>query len=214
MDVGPAMYGASQANKRSQALLDSVRQRLLAASLKNSGGRKSSGVGDAGGAGDSLAKLGSSGGGNGDGMSDGDMSDDEENELINEARDPPAKEHHFHRLGGVGILFVDMRGGRMLERGGQALDNPIVSQEQWQHIEHALSDSDGSMRVLLVCAERPLVEETPASSRIRSRRPETFAVKRWAYNDHELERLLICLWHGSLQVLIVRCRYSVVDFIG
>ena len=194
VESGPAMYGASQANKRSQALLDSVRQRLLAASVNKS--NQQSGV--KGGRGDSGSQ---------DESFDG--SDDEENELIDTARDPPAKEHHFHRLGGVGILFVDMRGGRLLERGGQALDNPLVSQEQWQHIEHSLSDPDESMRVLLVCAERPLVEETPASAQIRSRRPETFAVKeRWAYNDHELERLLSMLvaWklakpHRQVQIL-------------
>ena len=65
------------------------------------------------------------------------------------------------------------------------------------------------MRVLLVCLERPLVEETPNSARVRSRRPETFSVKeRWAYNDLELSRLLNMLvaWrrggpHRIVQIL-------------
>lgn len=76
-------------------------------------------------------------------------------------------------------------------------------------MERALSNPEGAMRVLLVCLERPLVEETPNSARIRSRRPETFSVKeRWAYNDLELSRLLNMLiaWrnggsHRIVQIL-------------
>ena len=96
--------------------------------------------------------------------------------------------------GSADRVLIDMRGGRILEKGGQALDNPIVSQFQWEHIEKALEDRDDTLRVLVVCCERPLVEETPASAKVRSRRPETVAVKeRWAYNDHELLRLLSML---------------------
>ena len=190
VDVGPSMYGASQANRRSQALLDAVRKRLL----------------------DKVAAEGAAVTKEKDGFSD-----DEDDAAI-ENIDPCAQEHHYHRLGGVGILFVDMRGGRLLERGGQALDNPIVSHEQWTFMERALSDPDGgSVRVLLVCVERPLVEETPSSARIRSRRPETFSVKeRWAYNDQELSRLLNMLvaWrrggaHRVVQILTGGLRVGV-----
>ncbi len=182
VDTGPAMYGASQANRRSQMLMDAVRKQMLdkAAAAKR----------DEGGA--------------------GDEDDDEEDDILGVSEpDPPAAEHHFHRLGGVGILFLDMRGGRLLERGGQALDNPLVSQKQWRFVEQSLEDPDNTMRVLLVCLERPLVEETVASAKKRSRRPETVSVKeRWAYNDHELARMLNMLvsWklarpHRDVQIL-------------
>ena len=134
------MYGASQANKRSQALLDAVRKRLVdkAISDKHKNSEENNAEGSSEGS-DKKKKMSSS-----FGVREGDESDDsEEDDLLTVQSDPCAQEHHFHRFGGVGLMFVDMRGGRLLERGGQALDNPIVSQEQWTYMERALSNPEG-----------------------------------------------------------------------
>lgn len=197
-DSGPVMFGASQGSRRSQALYEAVRRRTAEKLVKkrqageSKKGRRrggSKGVDDRGGEDDDedadmQVEL----------MGAASDDDDDDDELAAAATELPGQEHHFHRFGGIGVLFIDMRGGRILEKGGQALDNPIVSQFQWEHIEKALEDRDDTLRVLVVCCERPLVEETPASAKVRSRRPETVAVKeRWAYNDHELLRLLSML---------------------
>lgn len=82
------MYGASQANKRSQALLDAVRKRLLDKAVTEQK--------------DEETKE----------EDDGGMDDDDDMLVVQS--DPCAQEHHFHRFGGIGVMFVDMRGKHSL----------------------------------------------------------------------------------------------------
>ena len=131
-------------------------------------------------------------------MDDTDTESDDDEELIRGLEQKPSQEHHFHLYGHIGVLFIDMRGGRMLASGGQARDNPIISDIQWDHIQETLKNPE--CRALLVCIERPLVEESPAEAKKKARRPETVAVKeRWAYNSKELTRILTMLseWKTS-----------------
>ena len=133
-------------------------------------------------------------------VDDTDTESDDDDELIRGLEQKPSQEHHFHLYGHIGLLFVDMRGGRMLAAGGQARDNPLVSDIQWDHIEETLKNPE--LRALVVAVERPLVEESPAEAKKRARRPETVAVKeRWAYNSKLLVRLLTMLfdWKRSAE---------------
>ena len=92
---GPATYRSTQAQRRSQALFDAVQKRKQTEALAASGKAKGSKTGE---------------------------DDEEDDELALEETDPPAQEHHFHKFGNAGVLFVDMRGGKLLEKGGQALE--------------------------------------------------------------------------------------------
>jgi hypothetical protein len=122
-------------------------------------------------------------------VEDTDTESDDDEELIRGLEQKPSQEHHFHLFGHIGVLFVDMRGGRLLAAGGQARDNPLVSDLQWEFIRHTLENPE--LRALVVGVERPLVEESPGEAKKRARRPETIAVKeRWAYNSKSLTRLL------------------------
>ena len=131
-------------------------------------------------------------------LEDTDTESDDDEELIRGLEQKPSQEHHFHLYGHIGVLFIDMRGGRMLASGGQARDNPIISDIQWDHIKETLKNEE--CRALIVCVERPLVEESPAEAKKKARRPETVAVKeRWAYNSKELTKILTMLseWKTS-----------------
>ena len=103
-------------------------------------------------------------------------------------------EGQFHRWGTVGLLLLDLRGGRVLaQSGGQARDNPLISDSQWRTIDRALADP--SLLVLIVGSERPLVERSPAEARALVAKPEAQHVRdTLAYNSHELERLLGALF--------------------
>jgi hypothetical protein len=39
---------------------------------------------------------------------------DDDDDMLVVQSDPCAQEHHFHRFGGVGVMFVDMRGKHSL----------------------------------------------------------------------------------------------------
>ena len=45
-------------------------------------------------------------------MDDTDTESDDDEELIRGLEQKPSQEHHFHLYGHIGVLFIDMRGGR------------------------------------------------------------------------------------------------------
>eukprot|EP01120_Amphizonella_sp_Union-15-10_P002908 TRINITY_DN131_c0_g1_i5.p1 TRINITY_DN131_c0_g1~~TRINITY_DN131_c0_g1_i5.p1 ORF type:complete len:520 (-),score=128.09 TRINITY_DN131_c0_g1_i5:67-1626(-) len=99
------------------------------------------------------------------------------------------EEECFQKIGPVGILLLDMRGNRIDFEGRQLLNNPIVSEEQWKLIDQVFSDD--SLKVLVVCAEIPFVEDTPERTIASSKKPGLeFLTDHWTANPAELERIL------------------------
>eukprot|EP01120_Amphizonella_sp_Union-15-10_P002906 TRINITY_DN131_c0_g1_i3.p1 TRINITY_DN131_c0_g1~~TRINITY_DN131_c0_g1_i3.p1 ORF type:complete len:520 (-),score=124.06 TRINITY_DN131_c0_g1_i3:66-1625(-) len=99
------------------------------------------------------------------------------------------EEEHFHKIGPVGVFLLDMRGNRIDFEGRQLLKNPIVSDEQWKMINTVFSDQ--SIKVLVVCAEIPFVEDTPEATIAASKKPGLeFLTDHWTANPSELERIL------------------------
>ncbi|XP_024533319.1 uncharacterized protein LOC9651288 [Selaginella moellendorffii] len=68
------------------------------------------------------------------------------------------KDHHFHVVGGLGLMFLDVRGCRSFQRV-KGDEFPYLGSPQWTDIDQALRPGDlfEDVRVLLVCSPAPLV---------------------------------------------------------
>ena len=96
-------------------------------------------------------------------------------------------EHHKHRWGPVGVLFVDQRGGRSF---GRDASRPYLSVPQWEDISSALGDGGyfANVRALLVVTSVPLAYLGDAISKIGS----TFVndlEDHWAWGPHRKEQI-------------------------
>lgn len=72
-----------------------------------------------------------------------------------DATPPSGFEHHVHRLGGIGLVFLDVRGGRSFEPDAA---RPFLGTPQWEQLGAALSDAGelAGIRGLVVVCPVPL----------------------------------------------------------
>jgi hypothetical protein len=103
------------------------------------------------------------------------------------------QDYHFHMVGGVGLMFLDIRGSRTFHRVKDD-ERKYLGTHQWKSITKAL-DGDGifsEARALLVCSPAPLVFLEPRitqSAAAAIPRLEDFK-GHWSYKEHVKEQLL------------------------
>ncbi|KAI5054986.1 hypothetical protein GOP47_0030131 [Adiantum capillus-veneris] len=112
------------------------------------------------------------------------------------------KDHYFHVIDNIGLMFLDIRGSRTFHR----VENdptPYLGSRQWEDIDEALGDGGvfRSVRVLVVCSPAPLVFLVPAVTRVAPTvvdRLEDFK-GHWSAYKHEQKRMVDSLqrWKES-----------------
>ena len=110
-------------------------------------------------------------------------------QLWEDAPDPPEDglEHHVHRFGKIGVLFVDQRGGRSFARDRE---RPYLSRAQWEAITAALAPGGtfARVRALLVVTSVPLTYLGDRITEIGSGVIDDL-MDHWAYGPHRKEQI-------------------------
>eukprot|EP01018_Ginkgo_biloba_P005135 Gb_04273 [translate_table: standard] len=107
------------------------------------------------------------------------------------------KDHHFHIVSSVGLMFLDIRGSRTFHRV-QGDENPYLGSQQWKDIEISLEKGGvfDEVKMLLVCSPAPLVflHHAITSKAANSvNRLEDFK-GHWSVHPHEQKRMIDCLY--------------------
>ncbi|KAJ7570564.1 hypothetical protein O6H91_01G126000 [Diphasiastrum complanatum] len=109
------------------------------------------------------------------------------------------KDYHFHVVGGVGLLFLDIRGSRTFHR--KKLDEkPYLGSSQWNDITSSLKPNGlfDKVRVLLVCSPAPLVFLEPTITNAAAKRVHQLEDFKghWSASMHIKEQveMINCLW--------------------
>jgi hypothetical protein len=97
-------------------------------------------------------------------------------------------------LGGVGLIFLDIRGSRTFHRVNDD-DKKYLGSLQWNAIDKALSPNGifGEARALLVCSPAPLVFLEPRITQSAAHaisRLEDFR-GHWSFGEHIKEQILM-----------------------
>ncbi|KAG0620338.1 hypothetical protein M758_4G208700 [Ceratodon purpureus] len=104
------------------------------------------------------------------------------------------QDFHFHVVGGVGLMFLDIRGSRTFHRVNDD-DKKYLGSLQWNAIEKALRPDGifGEARALLVCSPAPLVFLEPRITQSAAHaipRLEDFK-GHWSFGEHIKEQILM-----------------------
>lgn len=121
------------------------------------------------------------------------------------------KDYHFHVIGKVGFMFLDIRGSRTFHRVKDD-KKPYLGSKQWEDIKQAMGD-DGifhKVQVLVVCSPAPLVFLVPSITNVAGKtvhRLEDFK-GHWSAHKKEQVEMIECLqqWKVSgkgRQVLVL-----------
>lgn len=107
------------------------------------------------------------------------------------------KDHHFHVVSNVGLMFLDIRGSRTFHRV-QDDENPYLGSQQWKDIEKSLGKGGifDKVKMLLVCSPAPLVflQQAITSTAANSvNRLEDFK-GHWSVHPHEQCHMIDCLY--------------------
>ncbi|KAJ7535968.1 hypothetical protein O6H91_12G052000 [Diphasiastrum complanatum] len=109
------------------------------------------------------------------------------------------KDYHFHVIGGLGLLFLDIRGSRTFHRLNSD-EKPYLGSSQWKDINCSLEHGGlfDNVRVLLVCSPAPLVFLEPMITNAAANnvpRLEDFK-GHWSAKMHikEQVQMIECLW--------------------
>ncbi|RHY20451.1 hypothetical protein DYB32_010030, partial [Aphanomyces invadans] len=127
---------------------------------------------------------------------------------LREQTAPRRGEECFVQVGSdMGFLMLDMRGTKLSPAGAQAPDNPVLSPEQWDFVVGVLADA--TLRLLVVCSELPLADDTTASIQAfmaakakpsdSSMGHRTPCQSWWGTAPRDQERLLTLLSEWKLQ---------------
>ncbi|KAH9056093.1 hypothetical protein Ae201684P_021831 [Aphanomyces euteiches] len=110
------------------------------------------------------------------------------------------EEYFFKTDSNIGFLMLDMRGSRLTPAGAQSPDNPILSPAQWDYVLSALGDT--TVRLLVICSELPIVDDSNANITNALAVHESASVCRswWGFTPRDQERLLALLSEWKLQV--------------
>lgn len=106
------------------------------------------------------------------------------------------KDYHFHLIGNVGLMFLDIRGSRTFHHE-QGDEMRYLGSKQWEDIEKALGD-DGifaKAQVLVICSPAPLVFLVPAITKAAGhtvQRLEDFK-GHWSAHKDEQVKMIKCL---------------------
>ncbi|XP_024371364.1 uncharacterized protein [Physcomitrium patens] len=122
------------------------------------------------------------------------------------------QDYHFHLIGGVGLMFLDIRGSRTFHRvdGDKKI---YLGDGQWSAIKKTLSAEGifAEARALLVCSPAPLVFLEPRitqSAAAAFHRLEDFK-GHWSFGEHIKEQIMmidsLCEWKNaaSREVLVL-----------
>lgn len=123
-----------------------------------------------------------------------------------------SQDYHFHLIGGVGLMFLDIRGSRTFHRvdGDKKI---YLGDGQWSAIKKTLSAEGifAEARALLVCSPAPLVFLEPRitqSAAAAFHRLEDFK-GHWSFGEHIKEQIMmidsLCEWKNaaSREVLVL-----------
>lgn len=111
------------------------------------------------------------------------------------------KDYHFHIVGNVGLMFLDIRGSRTFHRV-QDDENPYLGSRQWEDIEKSLRKEGifDKLKMLVICSPAPLVflQHTITSTASNVNQLEDFK-GHWSVHPHEQQRMIDCLsqWKNS-----------------
>ncbi len=97
-------------------------------------------------------------------------------------------EHHFHKWGGIGVIFLDERGGRSFASDQK---NPYLGTQQWDDLLAALTAKDGffsSTRALILVASVPLLFLSSNVSTVGSIAMDDLH-DHWSYTSHRREQI-------------------------
>lgn len=99
-------------------------------------------------------------------------------------------EHHAHRWGPIGVLLLDLRGGRSF---GFDPARPYLSAEQWRDIRKALLGRSGifsapAVRALVVVSSVPLVFLSGFIAGVGSQKMDDLR-DHWSYAPHRKEQV-------------------------
>ena len=116
-------------------------------------------------------------------------------------------EHHLHKWGDIGVLFVDQRGGRSFERDNE---RPYLGTLQWQGISKSLSANGyfHNVRALVVVTSVPLVYLGDTITNGGTGLVDDLK-DHWAYGTHRTEQIellrLLRRWkeQAGREVLVV-----------
>ncbi|KAG0591592.1 hypothetical protein KC19_1G186500 [Ceratodon purpureus] len=102
------------------------------------------------------------------------------------------QDYHFHVVGGVGLMFIDIRGSRTFHRVNGD-DQIYLGNSQWNAITKALCPDGifGKIRALLVCSPAPLVFLEPQITKnaaVAFKRLEDFK-GHWSFGEHINEQI-------------------------
>ena len=106
------------------------------------------------------------------------------------------QDYHFHVIGKVGLMFLDIRGSRTFHRK-QGDPKPYLGSRQWEDIKHALGH-DGlfkEVQALVICSPAPLVFLIPSITSVLGRtvhRLEDFK-GHWSHHNKEQMEMIECL---------------------
>ncbi|XP_024541581.1 uncharacterized protein LOC9656975 [Selaginella moellendorffii] len=103
------------------------------------------------------------------------------------------KEYHFHVLGGVGLMFVDIRGSRTFHRERDD-ENAYLGTKQWKDISGSLSSPGGifnGVSALLLCATAPLAFLEPVITNVAAKRVNRLEDFKghWSAQPHTQEQI-------------------------
>lgn len=105
------------------------------------------------------------------------------------------QDYHFHVIGGVGYMFLDIRGSRSFHR--QIGDpKPYLGSRQWEDVERCMSPGGlfHNVRALLICSPAPLVFLDPGFTNVLGnavQRLEDFK-GHWSAPEHIKEQIEFC----------------------
>lgn len=106
----------------------------------------------------------------------------------------PAAEHHLHRWGNVGLLMLDIRGGRSFHR---SFNLPFLGRQQWRDLQAAFSPKGyfSDIETLLVASSVPIVFLNPWITTIIGSTPNLSGGvndlrDHWSYGVHRREQNL------------------------
>lgn len=96
-------------------------------------------------------------------------------------------EHHVHRFGEIGLVFLDLRGGRTFERDTA---RPFLGTPQWESLQGALSPEGvlATARALVVVSPVPLVYLGRVAAGVGSLFTDNLQ-DHWSFGDHRKEQL-------------------------
>jgi hypothetical protein len=97
-------------------------------------------------------------------------------------------EHHFHKWGEIGVMFLDERGGRSF---GRDRKNPFLSTRQWDEVLSALTAKNGffaETRALVVVTSVPLCYLSSSVSTAGSVAVDDLH-DHWSFANHRREQI-------------------------